>query len=132
MINGRGNKAIKEWIEISQYDLHTAEAMLEKSRYLYVGFMCQQAVEKMLKALYVLKKEGMPPRTHNLLYLVDEIKIELKAEDLKMLSLLNQFYLESRYPGERIKLAKVIKRKKAEEMLLITKEIWKCLRQHLR
>ena len=37
------------WIEISDYDLETAEAMLHSKRYLYVGFMCHQAIEKIFK-----------------------------------------------------------------------------------
>lgn len=64
-------KTIKEWVEISEYDLQTAEAMLHTQRYLYVAFMCQQAIEKILKALYIQKKNELPLRTHNLLYFID-------------------------------------------------------------
>jgi len=39
------------WIEIADYDIATAKAMLQTGRYLYVGFMCQQTIEKSLKAL---------------------------------------------------------------------------------
>jgi len=42
------NAKVLYWIEISDYDLDTAEAMLESKRYLYVGFMCHQAIEKQL------------------------------------------------------------------------------------
>ena len=31
---------VRYWIELSDYDLDTAQAMLETSRFLYVGFMC--------------------------------------------------------------------------------------------
>lgn len=43
---------VKYWIELSDYDLVTADAMLESGRYLYVGFMCHQAIEEILKAYY--------------------------------------------------------------------------------
>ncbi|MBL7132082.1 MAG: HEPN domain-containing protein [Candidatus Omnitrophica bacterium] len=125
-------KTIQEWIEISEYDLKTAEAMLSAARYLYVAFMCQQALEKILKAFYVMKKNELPPRTHNLLYLVDILEIDLGDKKLELLSQLNQFYLESRYPGERIQLAKEVDKNKAIEILEKTKEAWKCLRQKLR
>ena len=36
------------WEDIAEYDLVTAEAMLFSGRYLYVVFMCQQAVEKLV------------------------------------------------------------------------------------
>lgn len=39
------------WIEMSDYDLETADAMLLTGRYLYVGFMCHQTIEKILKAI---------------------------------------------------------------------------------
>ena len=38
------------WGEMSDYDFNTAGAMLETKRYLYVGFMCHQTIEKVLKA----------------------------------------------------------------------------------
>lgn len=41
------------WIELSEYDLETAEAMLKSKRYLYVGFMAHQAIEKIFKAYFV-------------------------------------------------------------------------------
>ena len=36
------NDKVTYWIEMSDYDLETADAMLATSRYLYVGFMCHQ------------------------------------------------------------------------------------------
>jgi HEPN domain-containing protein len=44
-------KATQNWIESSDYDIKTAEAMFKSKRYLYVVFMCHLATEKMLKAL---------------------------------------------------------------------------------
>jgi len=32
------------WKDAAIYDLETAEAMLDSGRYLYVVFMCQQAI----------------------------------------------------------------------------------------
>jgi HEPN domain-containing protein len=40
---------VKYWIDLSDYDLETAEAMLSSGRYLYVGFMCHKAIEKIIK-----------------------------------------------------------------------------------
>jgi len=41
-----------EWIKQSDYDLDTAEFMLEGGRYFYSVFMCHLAIEKMLKGIY--------------------------------------------------------------------------------
>lgn len=57
---------IKYWIDLSDYDLETAEAMLQSKRYLYVGFMCHQAIEKAFKAYYTKLKFETAPNTHSL------------------------------------------------------------------
>ena len=57
------------WLDLCDYDLETARAMLTSRRYLYVGFMCHQVVEKGLKALYVQTKSASPPRIHALVEL---------------------------------------------------------------
>lgn len=124
-------KTIQEWLEISDYDLQTAEVMLRGERYLYVAFMCQQSAEKMLKAIYVSKKNVLPPRTHNLLYLTDILGITLEKQHIELLSRLNLFYLEGRYPGERNTLAKSVDKNKAQEILNQSKEAIKCLKQLL-
>ena len=41
---------VQYWIDIAEYDMETASAMLQTGRYLYVGFMCHQTMEKILKA----------------------------------------------------------------------------------
>jgi HEPN domain-containing protein len=64
---------IQNWIALSDYDFESAGIMLKNSRYLYVGFMCQQSIEKVLKAIYVKEEEKTPPYTHNLKRLVSEI-----------------------------------------------------------
>lgn len=45
---------------MSDYDFDTAQAMLETKRYLYVGFMCHQVIEKILKAYWTIKLEEPP------------------------------------------------------------------------
>lgn len=42
------NEKINYWIEIAEYDLETARVMLEGRRFLYVGFMCHQVIEKVM------------------------------------------------------------------------------------
>jgi len=59
------DKIVEHWIERSQYDLDTAKVMLDADRYLYVSYMCQQTVEKLLKAIIAQQgKENFP--IHNL------------------------------------------------------------------
>ena len=37
------------WLDCADYDLQTAKAMLETKRFLYVGFMCHQTIDKGVK-----------------------------------------------------------------------------------
>jgi len=79
------NTKVTYWIELSDYDLITASAMLKSRRYLYVGFMCHQAIEKILKAYFVFIKNKIPPYSHNLRYLSEESLIfELFSEEQKL------------------------------------------------
>lgn len=41
------------WFDGAEYDLQTARAMLETRRFLYVGLMCHQTIEKALKGVLV-------------------------------------------------------------------------------
>lgn len=47
---------------MAKYDFETAIAMLETKRYLYVGFMLHQTIEKVFKAYYVYLKDEIPLR----------------------------------------------------------------------
>lgn len=38
------------WLDIAIYDVETAETLYRGGRWLYVAFMCHQAIEKTLKA----------------------------------------------------------------------------------
>jgi HEPN domain-containing protein len=66
-----------------------------------IGFHCQQAVEKCLKAFLVLH-DIEPPRSHDLLYLKTKCQsMERPPEiDDTILSRLNFYAVEHRYPGE--------------------------------
>lgn len=125
------DKATQKWIEIAEYDLKTAQAMLKTKRYLYVVFMCQQAVEKILKAIYVQQNKNIPPRTHNLLYLVNILKLPISPSDKSLLFDLNQFYITTRYPQQQHRISKTVTVNKAQIYLEGTKEVFQCFRKML-
>lgn len=60
------NEKVAYWVEMSDYDFDTANAMLLTKRYLYVGFMCHQAIEKILKAYWSHALEEPPLKIHGL------------------------------------------------------------------
>jgi HEPN domain-containing protein len=90
----------ERWIEQAKYDLDSAKAMLESGRYLYVLFCCQQAVEKMLKALIARRSNECPPRIHALVRLAETAMLDLSDERLQFLRELSNYYIQTRYPEE--------------------------------
>lgn len=74
--------------------------MLEAGRHLYVLFCCQQAVEKMLKALIVLGTRQLPPRVHQLVRLAEAAGLEVEEERADFLRELSAYYIQTRHPVE--------------------------------
>lgn len=124
------------WNEIASYDLETADAMLNTGRYLYVAFMCQQAIEKLVKGIFVFHYGEEAARTHNiwniLKPLIDDEKFNKETEDY-----LNQnkiffadlafYYISERYPSYKENLSNRLNKDSSTKLLLTTKEVFKCL-----
>ena len=126
-------KTINNWISQSDYDLQTALAMLKSGRFLYVAFMCQQSVEKLLKAVYIKKNNDTPPYIHNLnrLIILCNLKGILPEHLDDFIIELNTYYIESRYSDDIQELIKVIDKTKAETIYLNTQELIKWLRSNI-
>ncbi|WP_281276819.1 HEPN domain-containing protein [Desulfoglaeba alkanexedens] len=73
-------------------------------RYFYAVFMCHLSIEKALKGLYYKVLDEVPPKTHNLLYLLNKIgkKPEPKLE--KFIIKLNTASVATRYPDDLAKI----------------------------
>jgi HEPN domain-containing protein len=122
---------VQKWIEISNYDFKTARAMFKSSRYLYVAFMCQQAIEKIIKALIVHFEDEYPPKIHKLETLAIQANLqgELNDEQKELLNELSFFYLNNRYPDFKAELNRLISKKKALEILKKTEDFLKWMKR---
>jgi len=120
------------WLDIAQYDLETADAMFNSGRWLYVAFMCQQAVEKLSKGLFVLYHNEEPARTHNIGYvaahLSGKLAKEFPADHLALFDRLSSMYIEGRYPEYKKKLSDELDKLTTEALLNQTKEVFAWLR----
>jgi HEPN domain-containing protein len=93
---------VKDWMLLADKDLYAAEILLESEYPLtnIVAFHCQQAIEKYLKA-FLIEKEISILKTHDLIRLNGMTKeIQDLGIDEKKLMIINEIYIESRYPGE--------------------------------
>jgi HEPN domain-containing protein len=126
-------KIVAHWVERSQYDLDTAKVMLDTGRYLYVAYMCQQTVEKMLKALIAKQgKENFPIHNLNRLAEIATISDELTSEQFNFLAELTPYHIEARYGDYKESLSEIINEKKAVQVYKKTREINKWLYQKIK
>lgn len=118
------DKKVKYWIDLAEYDLETAKAMLDTKRYLYVGFMCHQTIEKGLKAV-IANSRQFPPKIHNLIELSKKASLYSMFSDVQkdFIMDLNPLNIESRYPSYVEKINAILTEKKCIEILSKTKEM---------
>lgn len=123
----------KYWIELSEYDIDTAAAMLETKRYLYVGFMCHQSIEKALKAVMSTKSKDIPPKIHNLIRLAEMADLfhSMSNKQKKVIFTLNPLNIESRYPSYKEQLLSQLTFDKCSEILNNTKELLSWIKAQL-
>lgn len=124
---------VQYWIELSDYDLETAEAMLLSKRYLYVGFMCHQTIEKSFKAYFSRLKSETAPYSHSLSYLAKQGGFydsfsEVQKDFIDQIEPLN---IEARYPSHKERLLKSLTEEKCTEILQKTKELQQWIKEKL-
>ena len=127
------DRIVAHWIERSEYDLDTAKVMLDTSRYLYVAYMCQQAIEKILKALIAqLGKENFPIHNLNRLAEISLISNELTSDQFNFLAELTPYHIEARYGDYKESLSEIINEEKAEQVYKKTREIYEWIYQKIK
>jgi HEPN domain-containing protein len=105
--------------------METAEAMWQTKRYLYVGFMCHQVVEKIFKASYEKLQADTPPFTHDLEYIALKSGFYegLSEKQQDFIVELNPLNIETRYSEYKDELSKRLTYTKCVELLEQTKKI---------
>ncbi len=95
-------RLVTYWKQGSELNFESAKAIAEKSKK-YVEALCflHLSCEKIVKAYYVQKKQEHAPYSHNLLYLAKLGALELEKHDEKLLSEINEYNLECRYPDDK-------------------------------
>jgi HEPN domain-containing protein len=90
----------EEWFFQSDYDLETAQHMLQAGRNIYCIFMCHLSLEKALKGLYIKRLNQIPPKIHTLLYFVNKIQLVLSNEHLLFDEKIDRLSVTTRYPED--------------------------------
>jgi HEPN domain-containing protein len=124
---------IKYWTELSDYDLETADAMLKSKRYLYVGFMCHQTIEKIFKAYFSKKTSEPAPFSHSLSYLAKKGDFygDFSEEQKDFIDQIEPLNIEARYPSHKERLLKSLNLQKCSEILTKTTELQRWIKMKL-
>lgn len=119
---------VKKWLEYAKADLEAAEVLTEhpRSHYSYqlTVLHCHQAIEKILKTK-IISSGGEPKKVHNLIFLLQESKLDIPDEFKKYIEELSPHYQPARYPDIAYK-GPILKydKKTAEHHLNKTKEVF--------
>ena len=128
-----GDNGYDYWLEMAQYDFETAIAMLKAKRYLYVGFMLHQTIEKVFKAYYIYLKQETPPFTHSLFKLsqnggfYDSIPSDMKD----IIDILEPLNIEARYPSQKDKLFSELTEIRCNQILTDTEVLYRWTKNKL-
>jgi HEPN domain-containing protein len=124
---------VKYWIDLSDYDLETAEAMLTSKRYLYVGFMCHQTIEKAFKAYYTKVKSETAPYKHSLSYLASkgDFYDSFTDDQKNFIDQLEPLNIEARYPSHKERLLKSLSDARCTDIIEKTKELQQWIKMRL-
>ena len=128
----RKGKGYEEWVKQAKYDLETAKAMFKSRRYIYVVFMSHLSIEKILKALFLKRLKKFPPKTHNLLYLVEKIGLDIPEKLYNFIFMLNRVSVPTRYPEDLSKMLKEFNKRRAEKILKNTEEVFLWIKEKLK
>lgn len=121
------------WVEMSDYDIETADAMLATGRYLYVGFMCHQTIEKILKAYWTKNLTEIPLKIHSLSRLAEKTGLSEKftEEQLDFIDRLEPLNIEARYPSYKERLMKSLTKEYCTTLLQDTKNLQQWIKNKL-
>ena len=89
-----------EWLTAAEDGLLAAKNLASEKRLTNLAsFHCQQCLEKCFKAM-IEEHDSPSIKSHDLLRLQLNANIELSNQEIIMLGIINEVYIDSRYPGD--------------------------------
>jgi HEPN domain-containing protein len=115
---------IKFWLEQAEDDWSAADPLFNGKKYLQSLFFAHLVIEKLCKSVWIKYNDGnVPPKTHNLIYLLSSTPIEITDDKSEILLNLNRFQLEGRYPDYLTKMTHICDKDFSFEMLKSVNQI---------
>ena len=113
--------AIKIWEDGAKDAMLTCDKLFESKRYHHALFFLHLALEKILKALYVSRKDMSPPFSHSLVDLAERVDLNLNKEKNIDLAQISEFNVSARYENYKYKIYKMATKEFAEKWMNIGK-----------
>ena len=122
---------ILKWFQQSKDDYDGAVYNFDGGKYYIAAFLCQQSVEKALKALFLKEKKGAVPQSHSLIYFAKNTSIPEKY--FSFLRDLTPKFIDTRYPDMSVDLPSNIYDKVNTGLILIkSEEVLKWIEKNLK
>lgn len=121
-------KKVLEWLRQADYDMDTALFMFNGGRFFYVVFICHLSIEKGIKGLYQEKLKEIPPKVHNLVYLLNKIGIKPPESIGRFIVRLNEASVITRYPEDLDKLQNEYTQVTTKDILEESRKVLKWIR----
>lgn len=86
------------WRRSAREDWAAARDLVETGKTRHGLFFAHLALEKALKAQICVRSSGVPPRTHNLVRLIELAELTVSEDHLDLFAEMNAFNIEGRYP----------------------------------
>jgi HEPN domain-containing protein len=119
---------IDYWINTAEDDWITVEILFSTKRYTHCLFWAHLVLEKLAKAHWVkCHEESVPPKVHNIVWLLEESEVAVSTEDMIFLEVFNRFQLSTRYPDYLHKIDKLCTEELTVNQLDKVKKIRQCL-----
>jgi len=119
---------IDYWVNTAAEDWISVEVLFDRKRYLHGLFWAHLVLEKLAKAQWVKNhEENIPPKVHNIVWLLEESGVDLGKEAMAFLVKYNRFQLSTRYPDYVHSMYQICTEEFAMQNLEKVKEIRTCL-----
>jgi len=124
---------VEHWCRLSNRDLQVAEDLFPLQHYLYVAFMCHQAIEKMMKAYFVKLLDDTPPFTHELMLLASKggFYNNFSEEQKHFIHQLSPLNIRTRYPEYKDIIYKQLTQTVCKQILEQTKQLHQWINEKL-
>ena len=114
----------RKWFEQVDEDIDTAEALFNTGHWLYIGFLCHQAVEKLVKGYWLACRDDEPIYLHNHFRLLEGcgLKDQLSETQRRFIEIMSPMYIAERYPEYKSQVARMLNEKGSAYLIDETKK----------